>query len=364
MVSQEFATEQDKPAPSADPTTRIFELDPLQDPRWKTFINSRADASIFHRPEWLRALKLCYGYQPGVLSSSPPSEPLANGFVYCEIRSALTGKRIVSVPFSDHCDPLINDEEEFRPILSTLTERVDRGYWKYVEVRPTRFVPNSGAFATSDKYYLHRLDLQHSEEVLFRAFHKDSVQRRIRRAEREPLQYEEGSSDALLSTFYKLLIITRRRHGVPPQPLKWFRTLISCLGPNLKIRVARKSGTPIASILTISDGRRMVYKYGCSDPRFNNLGGTPLLFWRTIQEAKSSGMKEFDLGRSEISNAGLVKFKDHWGATRSELNYWRYPAQAAGLGPEHAIKYVRRFISILPDTPLVMFGRLLYPHIG
>ena len=108
----------------------------------------------------------------------------------------------------------------------------------------------------------------------------------------------------------------------------------------------------------------MVYKYGCSDPRFNNLGGTPLLFWRAIQDAKAGGIEEFDFGRSEISNVGLVKFKENWGATRYALNYQRYPVQAASFGPEHAIKYVRRFISILPDAPLVMLGRFLYPHIG
>ena len=38
-------------------------------------------------------------------------------------------------------------------------------------------------------YYLHSLDLRLTEQ-LFRNFHKDCVQRKIHRAEREKLKYE------------------------------------------------------------------------------------------------------------------------------------------------------------------------------
>jgi CelD/BcsL family acetyltransferase involved in cellulose biosynthesis len=348
-----------------EPVTRTFEIDPLQDPRWRAFIDKRPDGSVFHGVEWLRALKSCYGYEPCALSSSPPGEPLTNGFVFCQVRSPLTGSRLVSIPFSDHCEPLVHDPEEFHQLLRVLIERVDRVRSKYLEIRPIDYAPDyPESFVISNRYFLHRLNLQPSEEVLFRGFHKDCVQRKIRRAEREVLHYAEGCSDVLLNQFYKLLIMTRRRQGVPPQPMKWFRDLISCLGSNLKIRVASKGKMPVASILTISHKKKMVYKYGCSDPRFNSLGGTHLLLWRTIQDAKANRLEEFDLGRSEINNAGLVTFKEHWGARRVEMNYWRYPARAAGLRPEYAIRHMHRLISVMPDAPLAMLGRLLYPHIG
>lgn len=354
-----------EPVWSTESRTRIFEIDPLSDPRWKCFIDRQSGASIFHQPEWLRALQSCYGYEPRVLSSTPPNKLLTNGIVFCQIRSPLTGRRLVSLPFSDHCDPLTDNSEEFCQLLHNLMEQVDRGRWKYLEVRPTAIAPDSArGFAISNRYFLHRLDLQPSEEILFRSFHKDSVQRRVRRAEREGLSYEEGSSEQLLNQFYTLLIMTRRRQGVPPQPLKWFRSLISCWGSNLKIRVVRKGDAAVASILTISERRKMVYKYGCSDPRFNNLGGTPLLFWRAIQDAKAAGMEEFDFGRSDINNPGLITFKERWATKRMELNYWRYPSRAAAPGPEYAIKHVHKLVSVMPNGPLALLGRLLYPHIG
>ena len=73
--------------------------------------------------------------------------------------------------------------------------------------------------------------------------HKDSIQRKIRRAEREGLRCEEGTGDTLLDDFYRLLEMTRRRHHLPPQPKKWFQNLVSCFGDALKIRVARNDGS-------------------------------------------------------------------------------------------------------------------------
>lgn len=344
---------------------RTFEIDPLHDPRWTAFLEHHPDASVFHRADWLKALKTCYGYTPVALTSSAPGSPLANALLFCEVRSVLTGNRFVSLPFSDHCEPLINQPEEFDFLITDLEERVDQRRLKYFEIRPILRAPISQKhIATSNSYYFHRLDLRPSEQVLLRSFHKDSVQRKIRRAERESLRYEVGSSEALLKHFYKLLIMTRRRQSLPPQPLKWFRSLVTCMGQNLKIRVALKGEIAVSSILTISNKKTMVYKYGCSDVRFNNLGGTALLFWKAIQEAKADGFEELDMGRSDIDNQGLVTFKEHWGSKRSMLRYWRYPAWAAASKPESLAKYAKQIISIAPDASLVMLGNLLYRHIG
>jgi CelD/BcsL family acetyltransferase involved in cellulose biosynthesis len=344
----------------------IFEIDPLQDPRWKVLIERHPGASIFHRVEWLRALQSCYGYVPRALSFSPPGSPLQSGLVFCEVRSLLTGNRFVSLPFSDHCEVLVSEPEQLAGFLTDMAERVDQGRWNYFEIRPILSKPldSQKHLGISNTYYFHRIDLHSSEEIIFKSLHKDCVQRKIRRAEREKLRYEAGTSDTLLKHFYKLMIMTRRRQKVPPQPLKWFQSLIASLGGDLQIRIAFQGDTPVASILTICGKKTMVYKYGCSDVRFNNLGATAMLFWKAIQEAKAKGIVEFDMGRSDLDNSGLVTFKEHWGSQRSVLSYLRYPAPAASSGAERAIKHFQKVISVTPDTPLVMLGRLFYRHIG
>lgn len=346
-------------------TLPVFELDPLQDGRWGDLVDTHPDASVFHRVEWLKALKSCYGYKPIAFSLTPRGSPLENGLVFCEVQSPLTGKRLVSIPFSDHCEPLISDSAELESFVSHLARRIESNHLKYFELRPiVHTLDENKSVGISQNYYFHRLDLRPPEQVLFKRFHKDSVQRKIRRAEREALRYEEGTSEALLHHFYKLMIITRRRQGLPPQPLNWFRSVVTCLGKDAQIRVAFKGQIPVASIFTLTTKKSLIYKYGCSDSNFTNLGGTAMLFWNAIQQAKTNGLEELDMGRSEIANTGLITFKEHWGAERSAVNYWRYPFKSAYSNPEHLIKYAKKLISVAPDRALVMLGDFLYRHVG
>jgi lipid II:glycine glycyltransferase (peptidoglycan interpeptide bridge formation enzyme) len=37
----------------------------------------------------------------------------------------------------------------------------------------------------------------------------------------------------------------------------------------------------------------LVYKHGCSDPEFSNLGGTAMVFWKAIQAAKADDLSWF-----------------------------------------------------------------------
>ena len=300
------------------------------------------------------------------MTTSAPGETLRNGVPFCRVNSWLTGQRLVSVPFSDHCEPLVDRAEDLETLLSSLKQDADARTLRYIEIRPVGDVfPSGMARDTKETYCLHILDLHQDSDDIFRGFHKDCVQRKIRRAEREALDYEEGRSEALLQKFYRLLVVTRIRQQLPPQPVKWFRNLIECMGDKLEIRVASKNGRPIASIVTIRHRDTLVYKYGCSDKQFSNLGGTQLLFWKAILKAKNDGLSTLDLGRSNLDNHGLIEFKDRWGATRSELSYWRYPANRFHGGPETGwVRLVKQIVSVAPPGLVTMAGRMLYRHLG
>lgn len=343
----------------------VYELNPLSDSRWDALIQVHPQASVFHSPSWLRALHAVYGYEPVVLTTCSPNERLTNGLVFCRVKSWLTGRRLVSLPFSDHCEALIDKRDELDSILRQMKQRVKAREWKYLELRPLTHEPSYQAELSQFKtYQLHSLDLRVSEAQLFRNFHKDCVQRKIRRAERENLTYEHGHSENVLQKFYELLVRTRKRQCLPPQPIGWFRGLIDAFGKDLKIRVASKDGIAVASILTLSHNRSMVYKYGCSDAESNRLGGTALLFWKTIQEAKDSGFEELDMGRSDTDNSGLIIFKEHLGAVGKCISYWTYPQRHAVPPSRWRKDLFRRAVSAAPDLALKAVGTILYKHVG
>src|SRR6185436_335791 len=121
-----------------------------------------------------------------------------------------------------------------------------------------------------------------------------------------------------------LLLLTRRRHHLPPQPVEWFRNLLECMGDRFMICLALKDDRPVAGIVLLRHRDTLVYKYGASDADVHNLGAMPFLFWNAIREAKAAGIRRLDLGRSDSDNAGLITFKDRLGADRSTLAYVRY----------------------------------------
>src|SRR5712691_7062510 len=179
------------------------------------------------------------------------------------------------------------------------------------------------------------------------------------------LTYEEGRSEAVLKKFYGLLLKTRRRQRLPPQPIEWFYNLMYCLGENLKIRVVSKGSVPIASLLTLAHRESILDKYGCSDERFHHFGGMPFLFWKTIQGAKELGLSEFDLGRSDRGAYGLISFKEGWHATRSTLTYYRFPPCPSESSAEGwKIRMAKRVFARLTDPVLTTAGELRYRHIG
>jgi CelD/BcsL family acetyltransferase involved in cellulose biosynthesis len=345
----------------------VYVLDPLHDSRWRDLLARHPNASIFHSSEWLGALAQTYSYAPVAFTTSPPGESLGNALVLCAVRSWITGRRLVSLPFSDHCEPLVDSTDDLIALAAAAERyRAEHG-WRYVELRPIRADHAPGAsFGKGQAYWLHQLDLRPSVDALWRGFHRDSIQRRIRKAERTDLEYEEGRSASTIGKLYELLELTRRRHSVPPQPRAWLHNLVSLFGEAVSIRVASFDGRPVAAILALSRGKTVVYKYGGSDARYHSLGATPLLFWKMIQDAKRRGAETLDLGRTDCDNEGLTVFKERWGARRSTLTYWRSPAAAAaGLNTDSKpLRVARRLYDTLPMVLRRATANRLYRHLG
>jgi CelD/BcsL family acetyltransferase involved in cellulose biosynthesis len=366
MEAQERALDSARvPAVRSRDTMSIHVINPLSDNRWDDFVAHHPRASVFHQRGWLEALSRTYGYEPLVLTSAPADQPLKDGIVLSRVSSWLTGTRLVSLPFSDHCEPLLDDASDLQEFMNYLRVHCDRNRWKYVELRPLFDAQSAGhGLLNSGSYWFHELDLTASLDRLYKGLHKSSFQRKIRRAERERLSYESGRSEQFLNEFHRLLLVTRRRHGLPPQPRKWFKNLVECMGDNIQITLARKGGVPIAAVLSLRHGSCIVYKYGCSDERFHNLGGMPFLIWKLIEESKASGAARIDFGRSDLDNRGLIAFKDRLGATRSQLTYYRYTNGRGSDATKHSKPQGFWGFSMLPDVALSTAGRVLYKHIG
>jgi lipid II:glycine glycyltransferase (peptidoglycan interpeptide bridge formation enzyme) len=284
---------------------------------------------------------------------------------------------------------LLKCREDWSRFSECLTSLCGRVGWKYVEIRPARHMTLddagtcslerdgpcdergssddgfSSGFTKYQTYKLHRIDLRYDLATLFNNFHKSCIRRKIGRAEREGLEYEAGRSESNLTEFYRMLVLTRRRQGLPPQPMAWFRNLRDCFGEGLTIHIASKNGRPIGAVFTLLYKGTLVYKYGCSEAAFHSLGAMPMLFWKAIQSGKHHGAQEFDLGRSDMDNPGVSAFKQHLGASGSELAYFRLGGNRI---PTSTTSVPWRIASTvftrMPGLLAQMAGSVLYRHMG
>jgi hypothetical protein len=326
-------------------------------------------ASVFHTTGWLNALKSTYGYEPVVYTTSSPTGEVQNGLLFCCVNSWLTGNRLVSLPFSDHCEPLCDSPDDLAFLIRYLKATVPHQNWRYAEVRPINInfgqINDADGFLPVASYDLHVLDLRRNLDELFQNLDKDSARRRIRRAARAGLAEKVGRSEDLLKDFYDLFAVTRRRHHLLPIPQTWFRNLIQWQGEAIEIRVAYWEKTPVSAILTLHFRNTAYYKYGCADARFDKFGGTPWLLWRAIAAAKSRGATRFDMGRTDEHDVGLVAFKNHWVPRPQRLTYWVFSENSApGAVRSWKLKMAKRLFSCMPTRMLIAVGRLIYRHVA
>jgi hypothetical protein len=92
------------------------------DPAWMRFIESRPDSMVFHHPFWMKNLEDTYGYKTFILIVEDDNQSIKAGVPMAEINSILTGRRWVSLPFSDWYAPLVLDNEALEELTDGLID--------------------------------------------------------------------------------------------------------------------------------------------------------------------------------------------------------------------------------------------------
>ena len=110
---------------------------------------------------------------------------------------------------------------------------------------------------------------------------KSNVRRNIRKAEKSMLAIDVSQSLESVKNFYILNCVTRQRHGLPPQPFSFFKNIHKHLLMNGygKVISARFKGKTIASAIFLGFSDWVIYKYGASDSRYQQLRPNNLIHY-------------------------------------------------------------------------------------
>lgn len=284
------------------------------------------------------------------------------------LRSMTGARRFVSYPFSDVCGPVGDGPDELRAIIDAVSsgEGLTQRNWSQAELRSEQTTDEQ--YPAYKGYTGHILRLTRPVDDIFASFHKDCVQRRIRKAFRAGLVAYEGSSLPDMRDFYGLHLKTRKKLGAPVQPFSFFRNLWEILYPEglVSVILVKNEDKPVAGAVLLKYGKRVTYKFGASDEGYTNLGSNQLVIWTAIRKAGDEGFKEFDFGRSFAGHGGLGAYKSRWGADEVQLNYVYSPPRKIFLKDEggRCAQVASTVFKSLPSFSNRLIGRLFYKYLA
>jgi hypothetical protein len=339
-------------------------INPIEFPQWNESLRSLPGHSFFHTSSWAEALRASYGYQSHYFTLREGGA--LSAFLPCMgIRSALTGKRGVCLPFTDYCEPVVSDSTQFPAMFAAAVDFGKKQQWQYLEIRGGEsFFPNE---EPSEWHYGHTLDLTAGASELFSGL-RDSTQRNIRKAEKENINITLSATPNAVQAFCRLNAMTRRDHGLPPQPRHFFQNVYDhILSKEMGFIVqASYNGAAIAANVYFHFGNQLIYKYGASDRACLHLRANHLVMWEAIRWGCDQGYKSLCFGRTEPQNRGLRQFKTGWGAREHSIKYYRYDLRKdAFIKVPGTIKPIyHKIFSKLPIPALNLLGGILYRHMG
>jgi len=304
-------------------TANMVMINPLEDSAWDSKITTMPEATCFHSSGWARVLHDSYGYTPCFLATRRSDGLIGSVLPLMEVSSLLTGRRGISLPFTDYCDPTASHGREAELLVEAALLHARERRWRYVEFRASMGIPQQAP--ASVRYLAHQLDLRPGEDEIWAGLN-GATRRSVRKARAYGVKVFTDASDAAVREYYRLHCLTRKRLGVPPQPRGFFSHLRRHLVERdlATVFLASHCGRTIAAAIFMHFGGRVIFKFGASDIAFQHLRANNLLMWEAIRHFAAQGMRDLHMGRNEIGNHGLRRYKLGWGTTESELAYHRY----------------------------------------
>lgn len=320
--------------------------------------------SFFHGTGWGRTLVEAYDFIPTCFASSAP--PLSTAFLpVMEVSSWLTGRRGISLPFTDACEALCDSDASFHTLCADLNTHAGNRNWKTWELRGNR--GRHGQAPAAASFWGHKLELSARPDDMFARL-QGTARTSVRKALTHGITIEFATDLAAVRTFYTLLCKTRKRHGLPPQPFLFFESLqrnILAAGQGWVV-VAKHGSIPIAGAVFLHLGKTATYKFAASDSEFRDLQANNLVLWRAIEWYAQHGFTSLDFGRTSIANEGLRRFKRAWSAVESVVEYIKFDRRADRFVTmkDQTTGWHTRLFRILPNPLSNLIGTVAYRHLA
>ncbi|MGH8012516.1 MAG: GNAT family N-acetyltransferase [Candidatus Binataceae bacterium] len=328
-----------------------FILRPLEQARalWTATCARSDNVTLYHGVRWVRGLVKTYRMKPWVAALSD-DEGLAAACLLAHTRRPFPAGRFIGLPFSDVCPPLARDTQALASLLDALAR--NPATRNGCELRG---VSAPSPWCTVDCFANWALDLTRPLNEIERSFDRD-FRRKIRRGGEAGLTIQRGDDTSFVVRFYELQLETRRRLGLPAQPVGLFMALREIFKRNdFEVWLASHDGHDLAGAILLRECGRIYMKW--SARRLDAIASANhLLVWNVIQ-AYAGNATCLDLGRTDVRNNGLSRFKKEAGAVATPVAYSFLPAAPRHVSSEVLIGWRKLIAQVWRHLPLP-FARL------
>ncbi|HVX28904.1 MAG TPA: GNAT family N-acetyltransferase [Nitrolancea sp.] len=302
-------------------TTNLVQIDPLTSTLWSELLK-RQPHSLFHSPLWLQVLNQTYQMNIKANVLLDDSDQPEAGIHYCEIAD-IRGERIISLPFSDYCDPIVSSRDQWREVSEPLLRQNQTINMRCLH----NAIPlDDSEFQQVKRARWHGIALDGDDEFLFSRI-DSSARRAIRKAEKSGVTVRLAQSEDDLRAFFHLhLGIRKYKYRLLAQPYAFFQNIFQIFSNAGKaaLMLACVGDEVIGSVMYLGWGSTLYYKFSASSAAHLEHRPTDLLIWEGMKYAKSQGYAFLDLGLSDWDQDGLVRYKRKFATEEGTISFLQH----------------------------------------
>jgi FemAB-related protein (PEP-CTERM system-associated) len=292
--------------------------DPRDSAAIDSFVADHAQAQLFHRPQWSRAVEKGCGARAYYLVAENDGGSIHGLLPLSEIRSPLFGNSMVSAGFGVGGGIVADDMETATALADAAWALAGERGCTGLELRGGT-LPEGPWRLNSDVYANFAADLPQDDEAIVLSI-KKRQRAEVRRAQGFGLEYREGTDPEALALHFRLYSTSVRNLGTPVFPRTLFEAMAAEFGEDAHILTAVKDGAPLSSVFSFFfKGAAMPY-WGGGLAEARRWRANEATYYELMRRAWRRGCTRFDFGRSKIGT-GPYAFKKNWGFEPAPLVY-------------------------------------------
>jgi CelD/BcsL family acetyltransferase involved in cellulose biosynthesis len=343
----------------ATPSLRRVDVSVATDPMWSELVESRT-SDVFHSPLWASVLADTYGFDVRGRVLQEGDRPVA-GMAIVTVDDHL-GRRHVSLPFSDFCDPLVDDPGQLAALMGDILAGEDA-----IAIRSRlgdaagHLLPEAGTLAW------HGIAIDGPPEEIWTRI-DPSARRAIRKATGAGVVVREADSLSDVRMFFELHLGVRKgKYHLLSQPWQFFEAIWRhFLEPgNGVLLLAEIDGRTVSGVLFLVWSDTLYYKFNASDLDTLELRPNDLVLWNGIEWAHRNGLLTVDLGVSDLDQPGLLRYKEKYARLRGQVTVHKRAAAEVTAASDQARSVLHELTALfvdpsVPDSVTERAGDLLY----